>query len=166
MGSYFLFSSPFFISSGIFSTTIFLSNTSGIPIICYSFWYCPTSLWGSVHFLKIFSLSVLLVGRFLLFSLQVHGFFPLSSPFCYWTIQWLYFRVYFLVIKCVLKNSFYFLLTIPYFSFISNVFFFNFRESSYNSCFRVSVRIISTSVSSQGCLSLGSWVTFSWFFIK
>lgn len=81
-------------------------------------------------------------------------------------IQWLYFRAYFLVIKCVFKNSFYFLLTIPSFSFISNVFFFNFRESSYNTYFRVSVRIIPTFGSFQGSLFLENWVTFSWFFIE
>lgn len=85
------------------------------------------------------------------------GFFPLFSPFCYWTHPMTSECIFFSYKMCFLKNSFYFLLTIPSFSFISNVFFFNFREPSNDSYFRVSVRIIPTFGSSQGCLSLENW---------
>ena len=57
-----------------------LSSSSG----AYTSWCCLTCLWGSVHFLHSFFLSILHIGKFLLIYMQVHWFAFLPTQICCW----------------------------------------------------------------------------------
>ena len=83
----------YFIKFGKFLDIISLNTVSALPSLflklwwykCWIFCYCSTGLWGSVHS-YLFILVYFLCCSDCVNSIcpQVHWFYPLSSPLCYW----------------------------------------------------------------------------------